>query len=170
MAVFFLLMAGGACAAQDIQEGKPVPPLSATLLNGARFSIAEQSGKVVIVNFWATWCAPCWAEMPALEAYYKKHRSQGLEIIAISIDDPGDESKVRAVMKQYTFPAAMMHDAKVESFGSISRVPLTFVVDHRGIVRRNGWRARPAGIDMPTLEWSVTPYLPGPPARSGLAP
>jgi cytochrome c biogenesis protein CcmG, thiol:disulfide interchange protein DsbE len=131
--------------------------------------LSEQSGKVVIINFWATWCAPCWAEMPALDDYYKRHRAQGLEVIAISVDEPRDEEKVREVMRKFTFPSAMLRDVKAAGYGRISRVPLTFVVSHRGILLRDGRRGKP-DVDLPTLEWSVSPYLPGPPLQKIMAP
>ena len=162
--MLLMSLVGVACAADDILEGKPAPSISAKLLNGARFSLNEHYGKVVIINFWATWCAPCWAEMPDLESYYQKHRSQGLEIVAISVDEPKDEAKVRETMRQFTYPGALVGDAKIEGYGRISRVPLTLMIDHRGIVRWDSRRGKPT-IDLRTLEWNVTPYLPGPPPR-----
>ena len=166
VAVLMLLMslAGVACSADDILEGKPAPSINAKLLDGARFSLNEHYGKVVIINFWATWCAPCWAEMRELEAYYKKYRSQGLEIIAISVDDLKDEATVRETMRRYTYPSALVGDTTIEGYGNIARVPITLMIDHRGIIRWDSRRDRP-WITLKALEWIVNPYLPGPPPR-----
>jgi peroxiredoxin len=167
VAAFALLMslAGVACAADDVLEGKPAPSINAKLLNGAQFSLTEHSGKVVIINFWATWCPPCWAEMRELDAYYKKYHSQGLEVIAISMDDPKDEATVRETMRKYTYPSALAGDTKLEGYGNVSRVPITLMVDHRGVIRWDSRRDRP-WITLKALEWIVNPYLPGPPPRA----
>src|SRR6267154_1525168 len=92
-------------------EGKPAPALHAKLLDGTTFNLSENAGKVVVVNMWATWCVPCREEMPALDAYYRQHRDQGLVLIALSMDDPKDDAKVREVTKSYSFPVGLALDA-----------------------------------------------------------
>jgi thiol-disulfide isomerase/thioredoxin len=156
----FLLVLGLAIALHSnaIEVGKPAPPLEAKLLDGTQFSLAATAGSVVVVNFWATWCVPCRAEMPALEAYYQKHRAEGLQLLAISMDDPRDEPKVREVMGAFSFRAALARDASIKPYGRIWRIPLTFVIDRQGILRKDGWYGD-AGIDLPLLETTVTPLL-----------
>ena len=102
---------GLACAAT---EGQPAPAMQAKLLDGTPFNLADSAGKVVIVNMWATWCAPCREEMPALDAYYRQHRDQGLVLIALSMDDPKDDAKVRAATKTYSFPVGLANDADMK--------------------------------------------------------
>jgi thiol-disulfide isomerase/thioredoxin len=153
-----LLLSNAALLAKGPEVGKAAPAYQATLLDGSRLSDADQRGDVVIVNFWATWCVPCRAEMPALEAYYQEHRTQGLKLLAISMDDPKDEAKVRQVMATFSFPAAMARDANFKGYGRIWRIPLTFVIDRDGILRKDGWYGD-AGIDLPMLEKTVTPLL-----------
>ena len=144
--------------ADAIEVGKPAPPFEAKLLDGTPFSLAATAGNVVIVNFWATWCEPCRAEMPALQSYYQKHRAEGLQLLAVSMDDPRDDSKVREVMRAFSFPAALARDASFKGYGRIWRIPLTFVIDRHGILRKDGWYGD-AGLDLPLLEGTVTPLL-----------
>ena len=115
-------------------EGQPAPAIQAKLLDGTAFSLSDEAGKVVIVNMWATWCAPCREEMPALEAYYRQHRDQGLVLVALSMDDPRDEAKVREATRGYSFPIGFQRDTYLKGYGRIWRLPLTFVVDRKGIL------------------------------------
>jgi cytochrome c biogenesis protein CcmG, thiol:disulfide interchange protein DsbE len=160
--LFLWMLAGPAHA---IAEGEAAPPIDARLFDGGSFALANQSGKVVVLNFWATWCAPCREEMPALDAYYRKHRDEGLEIVAISMDNPKDEAKARAIMQAYAFPAAFARETNGKGYGRIWRLPLTFVIDRRGILRKDGWFGDPL-LDAPTLEQTITPLLR---ARGGAA-
>ena len=145
-------------SAYAIEEGKIAPALTAKLLDGKSFSTELARGEVVIVNFWATWCPPCRKEMPAFESYYQKHRLQGLRIIAISLDDSADVAKVREVMRDFAFEAALEGETQHKGYGRIWRMPLTFVIDRNGILRKDGWYGA-VGIDQPLLEKIVTPLL-----------
>ena len=156
--VGLVLLFSTATLARGPEVGKAAPALQATLLDGSQFRNADQTGQVIILNFWATWCAPCRAEMPALDAYYQKYRAEGLTILAISMDEPEDEAKVRQVMVAFSFPAAIAGNANFKGYGRIWRIPLTFVIDRGGILRKDGWYGD-AGIDLPMLEKTVTPLL-----------
>jgi len=142
----------------DLALGEPAPALEATQLDGKHFSLAANAGKIVIVSFWATWCAPCREEMPALDAFYKQHRAEGVEVIAISADEPEDRKQVDAVMASFSFPAAMVSDSRFNGYGRLRHIPVTFVIDRNGILRRNGWTATPK-IDAAVLDAEVLPLL-----------
>jgi cytochrome c biogenesis protein CcmG, thiol:disulfide interchange protein DsbE len=134
------------------------PPLSATLLDGRAFSLQQNAGKVLIVNFWATWCAPCREELPALEAFRLKYRERGLEVLAISLDEPRNLAAVRAALQPYAFAAALSSQAAYEGYGRIWRLPTTFVIDRDGRLRADlAPGAKP--LDAAWLERHVAPLL-----------
>jgi len=153
-----LLLLGWCSLAFAATEGQPAPAIQAKLIDGTTFNLADNRGKVVIVNMWATWCAPCREEMPALDAYYRKHRDQGLVLIGLSMDGPKDEAKVRAVTQSFSFPVGMEPDTYLKGYGRIWRLPLTFVIDRQGILRKDQWYGDP-GLDAELLERTVTPLL-----------
>ncbi len=115
--------------------GNAAPVLDVPELDGQTFDLSAKRGKVVIVNFWATWCPPCRVEMPALDAFYRRYHGQGIEMIGVSADRPHDGSDVTKVMQSYSYPAAMLDDAKVNDFGTPDVLPMTVVVDGNGVVR-----------------------------------
>jgi cytochrome c biogenesis protein CcmG, thiol:disulfide interchange protein DsbE len=136
-----LLMGSAAAARVDTparaapETDQPAPPLIATALDGQTFDLAKLRGKVILVNFWATWCAPCRREMPVLDAFYRRYREQGLELIGISVDFPRDGAKMRKAAGAVSYPTAIINDMPVNGFGTPEGVPVTYVVDAEGIVR-----------------------------------
>lgn len=96
--------------------------------------------------------------MPALEKFYKEHGANGFEVVAVSVEDAADEMKVRALAKDYSFPVAMIDTAKVEGFGRIWRLPLSFVIDRRGILQKGDWSGEQK-IDADSLQKIVLPLL-----------
>ncbi len=159
--LFFIcvLLSAFNASGADLVLGKPVPMIQAKLLDSSKtIQIGPGTGKVTIINFWASWCAPCRAEMPAIQAYYDKHKSQGLEVLAISMDDARDLADVRKVAQAYSFPIALKTDADFKALGRIWRMPSTFVVDRNGILKKNGHEGAPT-VDLESLEALVTPLL-----------
>jgi peroxiredoxin len=146
-----------ALAAADV--GQPAPPLTASELDGRVFDLGALRGRVVIVNFWATWCPPCRAEMPALDAFYRQYHERGLDMIGISADRARDHGDVVKVMQAFTYPAAMLRDAKVNGFGAPAALPETFVVDQAGVVRAM-FRADQMAVTEQSLGAAVLPLLP----------
>lgn len=140
------------------KAGEPAPAIEADTWDGGHFSLAAAHGHVVIVHFWASWCTPCRLEMPILDAYYRKHRAEGVDVLAINLDDKSDLPQAREAMKPFSFPAASYAQAKVAGYGRIVHLPLTFVIDRDGILRRDAWTAAPT-VDAAVLEAEVTPLL-----------
>jgi len=141
-----------------LSEGKPAPALDGKLIDGTPFHLNAEKGNVVIINLWASWCSPCRQEMPAIETYYQQHQQQGLKIIAISMDDPADDAEVRKVIAKYSYAAAFNREIDMKGYGEIWRMPMTFVVDRDGILRKDGSVGEPK-VDLTLLEKIVTPLL-----------
>jgi len=128
------LVAPSAFAAKSL-VGKPAPAFARADLSGARLDLKSYRGKVVLLNFWATWCAPCQIEMPAFAAWQRQYGPQGLQIIGISMDD--GPAPVRRLVKklQLNYPVAMGDAPLGESYGGVLGLPLTYLIDSNGIVR-----------------------------------
>jgi thiol-disulfide isomerase/thioredoxin len=136
------LLAGAAalcCVATATGEppavGQVAPALVVAQLDGRTFDLKALRGHVVIVNFWATWCSPCRAEMPRLDAFYRQYHARGLELLGLSVDDKADAAAVRTVMRGFSYPAALAADARENGFGPAVAVPMTWIIDARGVVR-----------------------------------
>jgi thiol-disulfide isomerase/thioredoxin len=116
-------------------ENRPAAAYSVQLADGQLLKSEAFKGKVVLVNFWATWCPYCRKEMPAIQAFWEEHHGEGFEVLAISVDDAPE--KIAAYMKDagYGFPAAAMDQSVLDTFGSVSTVPTSFIVDRSGIIR-----------------------------------
>jgi len=133
LTVCFVSAALPARAAPEI--GKAAPELVVTELNGQTFDLARLRGKVVLVNYWATWCAPCRKDMPLLDAFYRRYHEQNLAMIGISVDRDRDLEKVRKVMATLAYPVAMLKGVTVDGFGPPTGVPITWIVDTDGKIR-----------------------------------
>ena len=134
-AALFSIIGFGHSARAAMEVGQAAPSLLVQELDGQTFDLGAARGKVVVVNFWATWCPPCREEMPALDAFYRRYHDQGLEMIGLSADRPHDRSEVAIVMASFSYPAAMLDDAKADDFGSPSALPVTYVIGRDGVVR-----------------------------------
>jgi len=143
----------------DLVVGQPAPEVQVKLLDSSKtVQLSTNRGKVTIINFWATWCGPCKAEMPAIQAYYDKHKNEGLEILAISMDETRDLPEVRRMAQKFTFPIALKSESNFKGLGRIWRMPSTFVIDKDGILKKNGHVGEPE-VTFAELESLVTPLL-----------
>jgi len=161
---FFSTMAAGflagalalATAAPCAQAQQLVSPT----LRGGTFNLAAKRGHVVLVNFWATWCPPCRAEIPALNAFYSRHRGQGLEIVGVSTDPGRDREEVVKMAGGISYTVLMARDATENSFGSPGGLPVTYVIDRQGNVRTT-MRPDSMPVNAHNLEAVVGPVLGG---------
>ena len=141
-----------------IELGQTAPNIEGTLIDGKPFSLSNNKGKVVLVNFWASWCEPCREEMPAIQAFLKKNKEKGFEVLAITMDKPTDMEQAKQIMSQYSFLFAEKKQIDYSGYGRIWRIPSTFIIDRQGILRKNGLTGD-AKVDTKILEQVVTPLL-----------
>jgi thiol-disulfide isomerase/thioredoxin len=133
----------------------PAPDLTLTDLSGKTVSLSDYPGRTVLVNNWATWCPPCKAEMPVLEAYYEAHASQDFVIVAIESGEPA--SQVADFVSQYglTFPVWLDPGGlALDAFRNWD-LPSSYVVDGNGVIRLS-WTGP---ISRAMLEEYLTPLL-----------
>jgi len=130
LAVVALLWLGGA-GPDPVERGPPAPAFT---LDGPPVSLADLRGRVVLVNFWATWCEPCKEEMPAMERLYRAHRDRGFELLAISVGE--EPEPVRAFREELglSFPILLDRDKSVSRTYQTYRFPESYLVDREGVV------------------------------------
>jgi DsbE subfamily thiol:disulfide oxidoreductase len=119
---------------QEVKERMPAPDF--TLLNpdGKKVSLKDFRGKVVFLNFWATWCGPCREEMPAMQRLYQEFRGRGFEIIGVNVKDRRPDALAFVKQLQVTYP--ILFDPQGEAgvlYGAFG-MPLTYLIDRNGIV------------------------------------
>jgi len=102
------------------------------LLGGGNAELSSYKGKIVILNFWATWCPPCRAEMPSMETLYQRFKNEGLEILAVDIGE--DTGTVRNFIQnsKYTFPVLLDSSGRVSRTYGIQAIPTSFILDRGG--------------------------------------
>jgi thiol-disulfide isomerase/thioredoxin len=138
---------GAGAAMGTLPKIGPAPKWTLRNLAGQPVSSDSLKGKVVVVDFWATWCPPCRAEIPGYIEMQKKYEKDGLVIVGISIDEAGPEVvKTFAEKFGINYPIVMADDAIAQAFGGIEAVPTTFLIDRSGQIRDRKLGAEEAAV------------------------
>jgi peroxiredoxin len=151
-------MLAAMAAQRALAIGKVMPDFAEKDLEGKPLAIANYRGKIVMLDFWATWCGPCVAELPTVVAAYKKYHDRGFEIIGVSLDREGDRQKLVDFTKNHEMPWVQFYDGKywenkISTQYGIRSIPATFLLDGAGrIVAKN--------LRGPALEAELATLLP----------
>jgi peroxiredoxin len=124
-------------SAEAAQANYPqAPTFEVRDINGKIVSSADLKGKVVFINFWATWCPPCREEIPDFVDFYNQNRAKGLEIVGLSVDQLEDE-QLRSFVKQFkmSYPVALADERIIRTFEPGQFIPTTFIIDKKGRIR-----------------------------------
>lgn len=129
------LSAAAAPASRPSLLNKKAPEIARTDLAGARLDLAHYRGKVVLLNFWATWCAPCQLEMPVFTGWQRQYGPRGLQIVGISMDDDAAPVRRTVARLKLNYPVAMGDAPLGKRYGGVLGLPLTYLIDRQGVIR-----------------------------------
>jgi peroxiredoxin len=155
-AICLLVPLSGQSAPGVAGQTAVMPEWSLKDVKGKTVRTADFKGKVVILNFWATWCGPCRAEIPNFIALQKQYEKQGLVIVGLSVDEDGaDVVKLFAQRLGMNYPVVLADQKIQEAFGGIEAVPTTFIIDHDGRVLKK----HPGFTDKDAFQKEIEPLL-----------
>jgi peroxiredoxin len=135
LAVALALACGAGTAAPAIAPLAAAPDFTLHTMNGPNLRLQEQRGRVVMVNFWATWCGPCRQEMPQLDRLYQKYHAAGFVLLGVNVDDDQRKAAEVAGKLGVTFPVLLDTDKTVSKLYELSTMPSTVIIDREGKVR-----------------------------------
>lgn len=119
------------------KEGFTAPDFNLGLLDGGTVTLSELKGKVVLVNFWTSWCPPCRKEMPAIESVYRSYKDLGLVVIGLNLTAQDSEQAAALFAQEVgvTFPIALDLDNSVGNLYRVTALPTSFFIDRKGVIR-----------------------------------
>lgn len=120
-------------SAKAEKDRKPAPNFTLKDANGKSVSLADYKGKVVLLNFWATWCGPCALEIPWFEQFEQQYKSQGFAVLGVSMDDDG-WSAVKPYVEEHkiNYRVLLGNDSVSQLYGGLDALPTTFIIDREG--------------------------------------
>ena len=138
IAMIALAAAGAAACAQPRAEAEavPAPDFSLKDLQGNNLSLSSYKGKVLVINFWATWCPPCRREIPDFIEVYREYRDKGMEILGVSVDETTAEALLEWTKRTgINYPIALATPEIVRDYEPGDYIPATIIVDGNGQIR-----------------------------------
>jgi peroxiredoxin len=132
--------ASGSRSSSKVEVGQPAPAYQATTMTGSEISLADMTGKPVLMNVWATWCGPCRQEIPELRAIHGAYKDRGLEVVGVSVDADGSDDAIRDFVEEFRMDYTIWRDPTetVQATFHMAGVPTTFLIDKQGVLR---WRS-----------------------------
>ncbi len=151
----------------ELKEGQHGPPFSLEQLTGGRASLDTWKDRLIVLNFWATWCTPCTLEMPTLEALWRDYSERGLVVVGVSVDRGGPRALIEPYLRNagLTFPILLDPDMATASAWRVTGLPATFLIRPGGDVV--GMAVGPREWNSPEMQALLVPMLPGAPRRNG---
>lgn len=133
--------------------GQRAPDFEVTLIDGSKVTLASLRGQVVVLNFWATWCVPCRAELPLLDGFYRQTSKHGLRVFAVATEDSMPVFRMKPLFAALSITPAKRIKGKYPLIGNA--VPTNYIIDRAGVVRY----AKAAALDLDDLNANLIPLL-----------
>lgn len=134
--------------AQALEEGDRAPAFSAPALDGdGKLSLAAYKGKVVFLDFWASWCAPCLTSLPMLEELRKELAGQDFQILAVNVDKDRDKAKRFLGRHPIGYPSVSDPEGKLPATFELKAMPTSFLIDRKGVIRHIHDGFRPSDMN-----------------------
>ncbi|GAA0329775.1 redoxin domain-containing protein [Bacillus carboniphilus] len=122
-----------------VKEGSPAPDFKLPTIEGEAMRLSDYRGKKVILNFWATWCPPCKAEMPHMQNFYEKNKDKGVEIVAVNLTnlDKGEE-RIKQFIEDYglTFTVPLDVEGNIGIEFQAFTIPTSYIIDTNGVIQK----------------------------------
>jgi cytochrome c biogenesis protein CcmG/thiol:disulfide interchange protein DsbE len=133
VALLVALSLSGAAEAAPAKVGQPAPAATITTFDHQKIKLADLKGKVVVINFWATWCVPCKAEMPMMSDFHHRYKDQGFEIFGVTTQDSVPPYMLKKLAAVLSYPLALRVSGN--AYPILDGVPTSYVIDRSGVVR-----------------------------------
>jgi len=155
LAMVFLFLPASAAPRKASLIDKPAPPFARASFGNERVDLGALRGRVVLLNFWATWCAPCQAEMPRFLQWQEKYSGQGLSIVGVSMDDDSETVQSFLRRKKLNYPVVMGDEKLGLAYGGVLGLPVTYLIDRNGVIRAR----YQGGTDLDAMETAMRQLL-----------
>ncbi|TYK65419.1 TlpA family protein disulfide reductase [Colwellia echini] len=124
-----------ASTANALEIGKPAPDFTLKSLTGENLKLTEQRGKIIVLNFWASWCGPCRVEMPVLQDFYVKYQDLGVSVWGVNVEQENQAGRDFLKGLELTFPILFDSSNTISDVYDVEAMPTTVIVDRDGVVR-----------------------------------
>jgi peroxiredoxin len=152
LGLLLALLAAAGCGGSGPKGsiGSPAAEFSLTALDGSAVRLEDYAGRIVVLDFWATWCRPCQLEIPHFIALEAEYGPRGLAVIGVAVNDREDNVRVFAERMQINYPTALGNDGLVQAYGGFNAIPTTFIIGPDGKIaaRYTGYQDKQVFADV----------------------